>query len=256
MHRGYIKLWRKSIDSRIFKNEKLWKVWTWCLLKASHKRQWVTMNSGKIEIEIEISPGQFVFGRESAAKELRMPQSSVRNRMEKLKKTQNLAIKPDRQYSIISIMNWESYQCEENKVDSNVDSQRTAKGQPKDTYKNDKNVKNDKNKDICLEPKIDSSQIFISIPLVNKNNGVPIEYPILKSKVVEWKDSYPGIDVEQELRKVRQWNKDNSTRRKTKTGILRHINSWLGRAQDKAGNNQSHGYDDNFDQPPIEDLIS
>ena len=143
MHRGYVKLWRRSIDSRVFKNPDLLKVWIWCLMRANHKSTWVEMKTGKSKIEVKVEPGQFVFGRKSAAKELGMPESSVRNRMVKLKNMRNVDIKEDRQYSIVSIVNWVSYQDEINKKDIKEDRQRTGKGQAKDT---DKNVKNEKKK--------------------------------------------------------------------------------------------------------------
>ncbi|RJR07935.1 hypothetical protein C4588_06200 [Candidatus Parcubacteria bacterium] len=144
MHRGFVKLWRKSQDSRVFNNADLWKVWTWCLMRANHEENWVTIKTGKGDIDVLIGPGQFVFGRDSAAKELRMKTSSVRNRIEKLKNMKNIDIKSDSQYSIISIINWDSYQpkndeCGQAKGQPK-DSQRTAKGQPKDTEKNDKNI--------------------------------------------------------------------------------------------------------------------
>lgn len=76
-----------------------------------------------------------------------MKPSSVRNRMEKLKKMRNLDIQTSGHYSIVSICNWEAYQAGEfddkNKSGQPQDNQRTGKGQPKDT---DKNVKNEKNK--------------------------------------------------------------------------------------------------------------
>ena len=142
MHRGYVKLWRRSIDSRVFKNPDLLKVWIWCLMRANHKSTWVEMKTGKSKIEVKVEPGQFVFGRKSAAKELGMPESSVRNRMVKLKNMRNVDIKEDRQYSIVSIMNWDIYQADEKKEGSKEDRQRTGKGQAKDTTNNVNNVNN------------------------------------------------------------------------------------------------------------------
>jgi len=121
-------------------------------MRASHKKRWVIMKSGKGEIEIEILPGQFVFGRNSAAKQLNMKPSTVRNRMEKLKNMLNVDIKEDRQYSIISIMNWETYQPSTTKEDSEEDNRRTTKGQPKDTNKNVEKEKNVEKTDITPTP--------------------------------------------------------------------------------------------------------
>jgi hypothetical protein len=137
---GWISLHRKLLDSRVFNNPYLLKVWIWCLLRANHKEEWVSMVTGRGTIEVHVSPGQFIFGRDSAAKELKMPSSSVRNRMKKLKTIENLDIKEDRQFSIITILNWSAYQDIKLKEDSEEDYQRTGKGQAKDTDNNDNNV--------------------------------------------------------------------------------------------------------------------
>ena len=132
----YILLWGVLLGSRVFKNEGLLKVWIWCLLKASYKQRWVEIKTGKEKIEVEVFPGQFVFGRDSAAKDLGMPPSTVWKRMIKLKNMQNLNIKSDRQYSIITIVNWDSYQTVENKRNSQGDRQGTGKEQARNKKDN------------------------------------------------------------------------------------------------------------------------
>lgn len=68
----------------------------------------------------------------------------------------------------------------------------------------------------------------ISLPL--NDNSL---YPIYQNSVDEWKELYPAVDILQELRKMKGWLNGNPTRRKTKKGILRFINNWLSREQDK-----------------------
>ena len=142
---GYIKLYRKSIDSKVFKNDGLWRVWTWCLMKANHKEAWLPVVTGRGSTEVHLLAGQFLYGRKTASKELDMKESTIRNRIAKLKKMQNLDVKVDTHFSIISIINWDIYQSEKAKEDRQEDRQRTGKGQAKDTDKNDNNDKNDKN---------------------------------------------------------------------------------------------------------------
>lgn len=142
---GWIKLHRKLLNSRVFQNKDLLRVFLWCLLKASHREEWVPVKTGRGETEVHLKPGQFIYGRKKAAKKLKMPQSSVRNRIEKLKNIGNLDIQPDTHYTIITIINWETYQVREIKKDSPVDSQGTINEQQKDTYKKDKNAKKEFN---------------------------------------------------------------------------------------------------------------
>ena len=128
MNDGYVKLYRRTLESRVFQNGDLLKVWVWCLLKATHKEIWVSVNTGRGETEVHLMPGQFIYGRKSAAKELRMPESSIRNRMVKLKNMQNLDMQVNTHFTIVTIINWGIYQSVENKKDRQKDNQRTTKG--------------------------------------------------------------------------------------------------------------------------------
>lgn len=144
MNRGYVKLWRKTKESRIFQNEGLLKVWIWCLLKANHKKAWVSIKTGRGQVEVKVNPGQFIFGRDSAAKELGMSPSTVYKRIKKLKNIENCNIKSNRQYSVITILNWDSYQSEKIKSNSKGNNQVTTKERASNTNKNDKHDKNNK----------------------------------------------------------------------------------------------------------------
>ena len=78
------------------------------------------------------------------------------------------------------------------------------------------------------DPVSQSSPVAISITLNDKS-----EYPITEADVAGWKELYPAVDVLQELRKMKGWADANPTKRKTKSGIKRFINSWLSKEQDR-----------------------
>ncbi|MDE7002260.1 MAG: hypothetical protein K2P73_18550, partial [Lachnospiraceae bacterium] len=59
-------------------------------------------------------------------------------------------------------------------------------------------------------------------------------YDVPMDKIVLWYETYPAVDIEQELQKMRAWLDSNPTRRKTRRGIERFINNWLSRSQDSA----------------------
>ena len=141
MEDGYIKLYRHLKESRAFANEGLLKVWVWCLLKANYKDKWVSVKTGRSESEVLVLKGSFIFGRKSAGKELNMPPSTVWKRIIKLKNIENLNIESNTHYSIISIINWDTYQGEEIKGDTKGDRQGTGKEQASDTNKKEKKDK-------------------------------------------------------------------------------------------------------------------
>ena len=85
------------------------------------------------------------------------------------------------------------------------------------------------NKDyICPEQAPDRSGILL--PLVDKT-----EYDVPLSKIEQWKQAYPAVNVEQELQKMIAWLNANPARRKSRKGIERFVISWLTRAQDSGG---------------------
>ena len=63
------------------------------------------------------------------------------------------------------------------------------------------------------------------------------EHPINQQDVLEWSSAYPGVDVHQALRSMRQWCISNPSKQKTPRGIRRFVTSWLDRAQNRGGGN-------------------
>lgn len=59
------------------------------------------------------------------------------------------------------------------------------------------------------------------------------EFPITEDQVSEYEKTYPAVNVRQQLRQMRQWTVDNPAKRKTSRGILRFVNAWLAKEQDK-----------------------
>ena len=128
MDRGWVKLWRKLLDSEIFQNEGVLKVAIWALLRANHRAVWVPVKTGRGKTVVHLQPGQFIFGRRTAAKELKMPPSTFRNRLHFLTKARFMDHQADHHYSIGNVINWPIYQPDKKKEDQQKDHQRTTKG--------------------------------------------------------------------------------------------------------------------------------
>lgn len=120
---GWIKLYRKSIDSIVFQNEKLWKVWCWCLIRANHKSGHSEYFEGK---EITLNPGQFITGRFQGAEQCNMKPSTFRDQISKLKALSNLDIKSDNKKTLITVVNWGLYQFNEAESDTKSDNKPTT----------------------------------------------------------------------------------------------------------------------------------
>jgi len=124
MNRGYVRLWRKSLDAGWIKNYKLWCFWTYCLMKATHKEYDAVVG---LQI-VHLMPGQFIFGRRKAATETGLTEREIRTVLDFLRKAGNLTIKTTNKFSIITIVNWTIYQSVEIKNDPLNDQPLTSKG--------------------------------------------------------------------------------------------------------------------------------
>ena len=92
------------------------------------------------------------------------------------------------------------------------------------------NTKELNTKDIYNAP---SNEIATEPPVIEFILNDKTYYPITQKQVDKWSELYPNVDVMQQLRKMCGWLDANPKNRKTKGGILRFVNGWLAREQDK-----------------------
>ena len=104
---GFVKLWRKSLDSEVWKSPTLWRLWTWCLMKATY----IERDQLVGRTMVHLMPGQFIFGRKRAAANNKMAESTVFRNIKKLEMLGNVNIKPNNKYSVITVVHWDDYQA-------------------------------------------------------------------------------------------------------------------------------------------------
>jgi len=170
---GWIKLHRKVIDSQVFANSGLFKLWSLCLIKANHVENWTNVEG--LTEPVKVMPGQFITGR-FALHESYYPRKKKNNKspstlwnwMQKLENMENLNINSHTKYSIITIINWDEYQSLKQQPHNNL---TTTSQQPNNNLtqtrmiKNDKNDKNDKKKELYVET---SDEVRLSNLLLSK----------------------------------------------------------------------------------------
>lgn len=142
---GWIKLHRRLLDSAVFQNPDLLKMWVWCMLKASHKDRKMMIGL----TETTLKKGEFITGRNAGSSELNMNPSSFYRYLKALQKVQLVELKPNNKNTIVSICKWDVYQgsdSEERTTDEQqMNNKRTTDEQQMNTNKNVKNEKNEKN---------------------------------------------------------------------------------------------------------------
>ena len=80
---------------------------------------------------------------------------------------------------------------------------------------------------VCAEPEGSSA----SVPALQLNDSS--FYVVKQEELALWQQSYPAVDVVQQLREMATWCNANPAKRKTRRGIKKFIVNWLAGEQDK-----------------------
>ena len=106
MQRGYVKLWRKALDSGLLQNGPAWQLFGYLLLRATHK-PYRTIVGGVV---CELVPGEVVFGRSKAAADLGLGEQQIRTALNLLKKIKIATSRSTNKFTVVSLVNWHNYQ--------------------------------------------------------------------------------------------------------------------------------------------------
>ena len=170
---NYILLHRKSLDSQVFASAELWRLWSWVLMRAVWKKQSFTMETGRGFTTVNVEPGQFVFGRHTAARELKCPPSTVARRMKKLEQLGNISIQASSHYSIVTVCNWSSYQHTEQDIEQATEpataQQRTSNEPASSTYKQGNKVNKVNKKTAAAVPPV----FVCTLEVIETEIGLP-----------------------------------------------------------------------------------
>ena len=109
MQRGYVKLWRKTLDSGLLQNGPAWQLFGYLLLRATHK-PYRTIVGGVV---CELVPGEVVFGRSKAAVDLGLGEQQIRTALNLLKKMKIATSRSTNKFTVVSLVNWHNYQDEQ-----------------------------------------------------------------------------------------------------------------------------------------------
>lgn len=230
---GFIKLYRSLLDWEWYVDTNTRLVFIHLLLNANWEE---SKYKG-----YDVPKGGLVVGLNSLSESIGISVQSVRTALNHLKSTGEITIKSTNKFSIITIANWEKYQGFSEEVTSKptgeiTNNQQTTNKQltTEEEYNNIR-IKEDNN--IIASP-----DIFIRLMLNDKS-----EYEVTEEEVKQYQELYPSVDVKQQFRSMKGWCDSNPTKRKTRTGIKRFINSWLNRKQ----NNGNESYEKITDKQKI-----
>ena len=102
---GYIKLHRKILDNGVFADAELLKVFVWCILKAN--------TTPNVVYGRKVDVGEFITGRITASEELHLKPSTIYKRLQRLKAQGYIDISSTTKNSLITVVNYKSYQLDD-----------------------------------------------------------------------------------------------------------------------------------------------
>lgn len=126
---GWVKLHRCLIDSYVFSNPVTLKIWIWILLRATRTKRFASVKIGAGFQDVELNPGDLIFGRFKAEEQLNIDGSTIYKHIHKLEESNNITIKSNNHYTIITVCNWDTYQDIEEKKEQPKDNQMTTEEQ-------------------------------------------------------------------------------------------------------------------------------
>lgn len=97
-----MKLWRKTIDSAVFDDDWLFRLWCWCLIRANWR-------DGQFKGE-PVPTGSFVCGRVASASILGVSASKFHRGLHKLEELGQITLKVNCKWTCVSVCNWRTYQ--------------------------------------------------------------------------------------------------------------------------------------------------
>jgi hypothetical protein len=187
---GWIKLHRQITDWEWYDDHNTFRLFIHLLLKANHKER--SYRGTTIEV------GCIMTGRELLSKETGLSVQQIRTCLERLKLTNEITIKSDKQGTIIQVVKYKDYQVSTNELTTN----QPTSNQQVTTNKNDNKEKNDNN--TFKPPTADDVKSYC----LERNNFVNAEtfidfyeskgWMVGKNKMKDWKAC------------VRTWEKTNT----------------------------------------------
>ena len=118
---GWIKLYRKLLESWFYKDSEAVHLWVTLLLKASHADHEFMFNMKRHKLKA----GQLLTGRKVLNQETGISESKIFRLLKSFESEQLIEQQTNSRYSIITILSWDDYQQSEQPNEQPANSQRT-----------------------------------------------------------------------------------------------------------------------------------
>ena len=229
MKQGFIKIDRQILEWRYHDCYYAFTIWMHILLLANWTDGYFKGNPIKRgELVTSINNLMLVTGIKS--------DNTIRKWLKVFESEDMISLKSTNKYTHINIVNYDKFQdVGETLAELNAQqtADQTAYQSAQRSADNIRIIRNIRSKEdintTCPEQtSLASEQVTDLPPLLLKDGS---RFHISQNHLNEFIDAYPSVDVRDQIMKMSQWLKTNPTKRKTKNGIMRFINSWIARSE-------------------------
>ena len=225
MKQGFIKIDRQILEWRYHDCYYAFTIWMHILLLANWTDGYFKGNSIKRgELVTSINNLMLVTGIKS--------DNTIRKWLKVFESEDMISLKSTNKYTHISIVNYDKFQ-DVGETLAELNAQQSAYQSAQRSADNIRIIRNIRSKEdintTCPEQTSFASEQATELPPLILKDGT--RFHISENHLNEFVDAYPGVDVRDQIMKMSQWLKVNPTKRKTKNGIMRFINSWIARSE-------------------------
>ena len=229
MKQGFIKIDRQILEWRYHDCYYAFTIWMHILLLANWTDGYFKGNPIKRgELVTSINNLMLVTGIKS--------DNTIRKWLKVFESEDMISLKSTNKYTHINIVNYDKFQDGGEtlaELNAQQTADQTAYQSAQRSADNIRIIRNIRNKEYinttCPEQTSFASEPVMDLPPLILKDGS--RFHISQNHFNEFVDAYPGVDVRDQILKMSQWLKTNPTKRKTKNGIMRFINSWIARAE-------------------------
>ena len=227
MDESWVKVHRKILEHWIYRRPEYVSIWLYLIARANWKPSKALVNGSIVTIE----RGEVLTSIGSLAENTHTSRQTVRTFLRLAEVDEMISVKSNTAATRIKLLNYEKLQQRENH-DQHTPNTRLTNDQPTPNHiirrEERKKERREENNNVSMYAPT-SLEVVANLP---QNDG--LFFPITKEQSDRWQELYPAVNVKSELSKIIGWLEANPAKRKTARGMLRFVNSWLSREQDKA----------------------
>jgi len=213
MKQGYIKLYRKTCQSKMWLSEPFTRAQAWIdlILITNHKDGYIRVRGNRVDVK----RGQCGWSQARLAVRWQWSRGKVKRFLNELETEQQIVQHRNNITSCILITNYEMYQGDGTTDGQQTDSRRTADGQQTDTNKNVKNVKKErmkegKEKPLAVRPDDISKDVWDDFLMIRKQKRAPFTATAFKGMITQAGKAKVTVEKAMAIACERGWQSFNA----------------------------------------------